>query len=171
MERIQYYSFRNRVSYLAKHSSELGLAKDERFNEMNVSWIPHLHLSTLLIIGWTATALLLIVTPGEVDDRYYARDFQLHVHGWPWVHLYRFVPKPDSQGEGSVRLEALLTSYRNLGHPFPMKPVSGGRFWTKIGNWTFWIGMLVPNWMCCLFNTLTKVSSYSVKRYSYSTVV
>ena len=32
---------------------------------MNVSRIPHLHLSTLLIIGWTAFALLLIVIPGE----------------------------------------------------------------------------------------------------------
>jgi hypothetical protein len=109
----------------------------------------------MLIIRWTAFALLLIVTPGEVDDRYYARDFQLHVHGWPWVHLYRFVPKPDSQGEGSVRLEALLTSYRNLGHPFPLKPVPGGRFWTNIENWTFWRGMLAPNRMGGLFNALS----------------
>jgi hypothetical protein len=42
---------------------------------MNLSRKNPLHLSTWLIIGWTAFALLLIVIPGEIDDRYYARDF------------------------------------------------------------------------------------------------
>lgn len=69
----------------------------------------------MLIIGGAALAMLLIVIPGEVDDRYYARDFQLQVHGWPWVHLHRFVPKPNSEGEGHEQLEQRLDSYRNLG--------------------------------------------------------
>jgi hypothetical protein len=53
---------------------------------MNVSRKNPLHLSTLLIVAGTAFALLLIVIPGEIDDRYYARDFQQQSHGWPWVH-------------------------------------------------------------------------------------
>jgi len=73
----------NSVTYRSNHSSKLGLAKKERFNEMNVSRKNPLHLSTLLIVAGTAFALLLILVPGETDDRYYARDFQLQEHGWP----------------------------------------------------------------------------------------
>ena len=42
-----------------------------------------LHLSTWLILGGAALALLMIVVPGETDNGYYARDFQLQEHGWP----------------------------------------------------------------------------------------
>ncbi len=65
---------------------------------MNVSRKSPLHLSTLLIVAGTAFALLLIVIPGEIDDRYYARDFQQQSYGWPWVHLHRFVPKQIQKG-------------------------------------------------------------------------
>ena len=121
---------------------------------MNVSRKNPLHLSTWLIICWTAIALLLIVIPGEIDDRYYARDFQLQVHGWPWVHLHRFVPKPNSEGEGREQLQQRLESYRKHGIPLPLIPIPGGRYWTSFENWTFWKGMLAPNWMGCLFNAL-----------------
>lgn len=122
---------------------------------MNVSRKNPLHLSTLLIVAGTAFALLLIVIPGETDDRYYARDFQLQEHGWPWVHLHRFVPKPNSEGEGREQLQQRLESYCKHGNPLPLKPIPGGRYWTSFENWTFWKGMLAPNWMGCLFNALT----------------
>lgn len=82
---------------------------------MNVSRKNPLHLSTLLIVAGTAFALLLIVIPGEIDDRYYARDFQQQSHGWPWVHLHRFVPKPNSEGEGREQLQQRLETYRKHG--------------------------------------------------------
>jgi radical SAM superfamily enzyme YgiQ (UPF0313 family) len=72
-----------------------------------------LHLSTWLILGGVALALLMIVVPGETDNRYYARDIQLQEHGWPWIHLYRFVPKPNSVGEGREQLQQRLQSYRD----------------------------------------------------------
>ena len=78
-----------------------------------------LHLSTWLILGGIALALLMIVVPGETANRYYARDFQLQEHGWPWVHLYRFVPKPNSVGEGREKLQQRLQSYRDHGNPLP----------------------------------------------------
>ena len=78
-----------------------------------------LHLSTWLILGGIALALLMIVVPGETDNRYYARDFQLQEHGWPWVHLYRFVPKADSDGEGREQVQQRLQSYRDHGNPLP----------------------------------------------------
>ncbi len=121
---------------------------------MNVSRKNPLHLSTLLIVAGTAFALLLIVIPGEIDDRYYARDFQQQSHGWPWVHLHRFVPKPNSDGEGREQLQQRLESYRKHGNPLLLIPIPGGRYWTKFENWTFWKGMLAPNWMGCLFNAL-----------------
>lgn len=121
---------------------------------MNVSRKNPLHLSTWLIICWTAFALLLIVIPGEIDDRYYARDFQLQSHGLPWVHLHRFVPKPNSEGEGREQLQQRLESYRKHGNPLPLIPIPGGRYWTSFENWTFWKGILAPNWMGCLFNAL-----------------
>ena len=127
---------------------------DGRFNEMNVSRKNPLHLSTLLIVAGTAFALLLIVIPGEIDDRYYARDFQQQSHGWPWVHLHRFVSKPNSEGEGREQLQQRLESYRKHGNPLPLIPIPGGRYWTNFENWTFWKGMLAPNWMGCLFNAL-----------------
>jgi len=113
-----------------------------------------LHFSTWLILGGVALALLMIVVPGETDNRYYARDFQLQEHGWPWIHLYRFVPKPNSVGEGREQLQQRLQSYRDHGSPLPLQPVPGHRYWTSIANWTFWNGMLAPNWMGCLLNVL-----------------
>jgi hypothetical protein len=96
----------------------------------------------------------MIVVPGETDNRYYARDFQLQEHGWPWVHLYRFVPKADSDGEGREQVQQRLASYRKHGNPLPLIPIPGGRYWTSIDNWTFWKGMPAPNWMGCLLNVL-----------------
>ena len=82
-------------------------------DEMNPLQKNPLHLSTWLILGGVALALLMIVVPGETDNRYYARDIQLQEHGWPWIHLYRFVPKPNSVGEGREQLQQRLQSYRD----------------------------------------------------------
>ena len=113
-----------------------------------------LHLSTWLMIAGAALALLVITIPGEIDDRYYARDFRLQAHGWPWVHLHRFVPKPNSEGEGREQVQQRLELFRNQGNPLPLLPIPGGRYWTNVENWTFWKGLLEPNWIGGLLNAL-----------------
>lgn len=112
-----------------------------------------IHLSTWLILFGTSLILMLIVIPGEVDDRYYARDFQLQEHGWPWVHLRRFVPKPNAAGEGREQVLRRLESYRLQGNPLPLIPVPSGRFWTDVDHWAFWKGLLAWDWKGCALNT------------------
>ena len=123
-----------------------------------------LHLSTWLIISGAAVALLLIVIPGEVDNRYYARDFQLQEHGWPFVHLRRFVPTKTTLGESEERehVQRRLDSFRIDGNVLPLMPVPGGRYWTDLKNWTFWKGMLAWEPTGCLLNMLVCSTILSV---------
>jgi hypothetical protein len=118
-----------------------------------------LHLSTWLILLMTAVMLAIIVVPGEVDDHYYTRDFRLQEHGWPWVHLRRFVPKPEwtsaiREAEGYATAQQRLALFRKEGNPLPLLPVPRGRFWTDPEHWTFWRGLHAWNATACIGNAM-----------------
>jgi hypothetical protein len=122
-----------------------------------------LHLSSWLIILATGLMLAVIVVPGDVDDRYYARDFRLQEHGWPWVHLRRFVPKPEwkypyREAEGYATVQLRLASFRKEGNPLPLQPVLHGRYWTNPEHWTFWRGLHAWNWAACLGNAIASLT-------------
>lgn len=122
-----------------------------------------LHLSTWLILLATCLMLAIIVVPGDVDDRYYARDFHLQEHGWPWVHLRRFVPKPEignamQEAEGYAVVQQRLALYQKQGNPLPLPPVPRGRFWSDPEHWTFWHGLHAWNGMACLGNAMTSIA-------------